>query len=220
MIKKLLAVTIVLFTFCLFTSSVLAYTDFFNFKKPVPNPELNRNACKAEGKAVIDVVQKVQNDVDSGLGSNAYFPGQTNYWNVESYTRHIKVWQDKDNDPTTWCAIVTYENGHFDAFYKQTGPGGTGLIGSGVDGVMRGGYRAVFNGTMLQDPAWAKKGNIGTFDYNCDLLANCPGRVDWVAQYFGPGYTNFDRPYWGWTYNAGKHGVWVNASTGNSGNIL
>ncbi|HVT01672.1 MAG TPA: hypothetical protein VHE53_05610, partial [Patescibacteria group bacterium] len=126
--------------------------------------ELTRAKCETTGNPVIDVIQRVKNDVDSGFGSSAYFPTEANYWNVESYTRHIKVWSKGAN---TWCATVVYDDGHFNAFYKQTGPGGTGLIGAGVDGEMRGGYRStVFTGTLSATPAWPTHGSVGTTDYN------------------------------------------------------
>lgn len=181
--------------------------------------ELTRSKCNASGDPVINVTQKVQNDVDSGFSPNAYFPGEANYWNVESYTRHIKVWQTGEG---AWCATVAYDGGHFNAFYRQTGPAGTGLIGSDVDGEMRGGYRATFTGTLSSTPLWPTNGNVGTFNYSCDLHANCTGRVDWVAQYF-PGYAGFAQPWWGWIYKAGSHGTWINAidvSPADSGNIL
>lgn len=179
--------------------------------------ELTRANCNASGNPVIDVTQKVKNDVDSGFGVNAYFPTEANNWNVESYTRRIKVWSVGTD---TWCATVAYD-GNFDAFYKQTGPGGVGLIGADVDGEMNGGYRSTaFTGVLA--PVWPTHGNVGTTDYNCDLHANCPGRVDWVAQYF-PGYSGFDLEWWGWIYKAGGHGTWINAIDvlpADSGNIL
>lgn len=178
--------------------------------------ELTRAKCNASGDPVINVTQKVQNDVDSGVGPNTYFPGEANYWNVESYTRHIKVWSVGVN---TWCATVAYDGGHFNAFYKQTGPGGTGLIGSDVDGEMHGGYRStVFTGALV--PTWPTSGNVGTYNYDCDLHGVCgPGRVNWIAKYF-PTNTDFDLAWWGWIYKAGSHGTWINSVDGNSGNIL
>lgn len=180
--------------------------------------ELTKVKCNAKGNPVINITQKVQNDVDSGFGSNAYFPGQANYWNVESYTRHIKVWSVGEGK---WCATVAFDGGKFNAFYKQTGPGGTGLIGADINGEMRGGYRATFNGTFSPTD-WPTNGNVGTFDYNCSLLQDCPGAVSWLSKYF-PGYTNFDQPWWGWIYKAGNHGTWINAIDvlpADSGNIL
>lgn len=173
--------------------------------------QLDPKACAAEGKVVINVEEKVLNDADSGF--------QGNYWAFDSYTRHIKVWQ---TGPDTWCATVKYE-GKFEAVEGQKAPGVSGTIGADVDGNLNGGYRATFTGTLLADPSWPTHGNVGTIDYECDLNANCPGRVDWVAQYFGPGYTNFDQPWWGWIYKSnGHHGTWLNeidVLPADSGNI-
>lgn len=181
--------------------------------------ELTRAKCNATGNPVVNITQKVKNDVDSGFGTSAYFPPEANYWNVEGYVRHIKVWS---TGTSTWCATVAYNGGHFNAFYKQTGPGGTGLIGSDVDGQMRGGYRATFTGTFASTD-WPTNGNVGTYDYDCNLHGVCgPNRVDWIAKYF-PGYTSFDQPWWGWIYKAGDHGTWINAIDvlqADSGNIL
>ncbi len=185
-----------------------------------PDNQLSKSACGDKlGKPVIDITQRVQNDTDSGFGANVYFPSPVgNYWNVEGYTRHIQAWSTGD---TSWCAIVLYDNGHFNAFYKQTGPAGTGIIGSDVEGEMHGGYRATFNGTLLSTTLWPKTGNVGTFNYDCNLAGVCgAGRVDWIGQYFGPSYTGFAQPWWGWIYTASGHGTWINAFEGSSGNIL
>lgn len=195
------------------------YEDGSNHNIFNADRELTRDKCSASGEPVINVTQKVENDVDSGFGSNNFFPTETNYWNVESYTRHIRVWPTGDN---TWCAIVSYDGGRFNAFNNQTGPSGNGLIGPGVDGEMRGGYRATFTGSLSLLLTWPTIGNVGTFDYRCNLHAVCPGRVDWVAQYF-LGYTNFEQPWWGWIYEAGDNGTWINAidvAPAASGNIL
>lgn len=179
-----------------------------------PDKQLSDSACGTKlGRPVVDVNEKVENDADSGEAGN--------YWAFDYYTRHIKVWTTGAN---AYCATVTY-NGNFYAVPGQIGPGNapTGaLINTPTDqpvhGNMNGGYRATFNGTLSSSPAWPTHGNVGTVNYQCDLLANCPGRVDWVGQYF-PGYTAFDQPYWGWKYNGGSHGTWINAVSGNSGNI-
>lgn len=234
MFRKITILSATLLVVLFFSVSVFANTEHFgqfNRHHNNRNPELNRRACQTEGRAIVDVIQKVKNDTDSGFGANVYFPASANYWNVENYTRHITVWRDRDGNPDTWCATVEYYNGRFDALYKQTGPAGTGTISAFVEGEMRGGYRAIITGAMLASPTWALSGNVGTFDYDCDFAGNCgPARVDWVAQYFDPSY-GFDFKYWGWTYKAGSHGTWVNqcdsaeiptnpACTGGSGNIL
>jgi hypothetical protein len=125
----------------------------------------------------------------------------------------------------SYCAIVTYD-GKFYAVPGQAGPGSASLAGPLIDtstnqpvnGDFRGGYRATFNGTLTVGP-WPTNGNVGTTNYKCNIAGTCPEAIDWVGQYF-PGYTNFDQPWWGWRYDGGSHGTWINASTGNSGNIL
>lgn len=191
--------------------------DNHNSRNFNPDKQLSKSACGDNLKdPIINVTQKVQNDVDSGLGLNVYFPTKGNYWNVESYTRHIKVWSAGENK---WCATVAYDGGKFNAFYKQTGPAGTGLIGADVNGEMHGGYRStMFTGTFT--PTWPTNGNVGTFNYDGDLQGNVPGKVDWLAKYF-PDNAGFDFAWWGWIYNANDHhGTWINSADVNSGNIL
>lgn len=176
-----------------------------------PGNELSKSKCtNATGNPIINVTQKVRNDADSGEAGN--------YWAFDYYTRHIKVWSTGEN---SYCAIVAYD-GDFFAVPGQVGPGNDPVnerIDSPVNGKMSGGYRATFNGTLSGSPAWPTNGSVGTTNYRCNIVADCPGRVDWVGQYF-PGYSNFDQPWWGWQYKAGSHGTWINAVDGNSGNIL
>lgn len=97
-------------------------------------------------------------------------------------------------------------------------PGATNILDGDEDGVLQGGYDATVVGTILASPAWPTRGFVGEHDYQCDIVANCPGYVSWLAQYFAPGYS-FTYNWWGWIYRAGKHGVWINSSDGNSGDI-
>ena len=168
--------------------------------------EVNPGKCDKVGKPVINVVQKIVNDVDSGLGG---------YWAFDHTTRHIQVWATNTTDE--YCAVVQYE-GKFDAQEGQASPGNTGTLDGDEDGAFQGGYRATINGTLKTSPNWATRGSVGTTDYDCDLTANCPGYVNWVEQYFDGGYS-FAYEWWGWIYHAGKHGTWVNSSDGNTGDI-
>jgi len=177
---------------------------------PIGKGELNREACNAVGKAVIDVNEKVLNDADSGTDGNT--------WAIDNYSRHIQVWQKSDD---TWCAVVTYKGGKFAAIAGAASPGtAANFIGANVKGEFSGGYRATFTGTLLTTPLWPTHGSVGTVDYQCDALGNCSGYVDWVAQYFTP-YSSFVQTWWGWSYKAsGHHGTWVNSIAGNSGDIF
>ena len=209
MIKKLIAIAAVTGAFLFLASPTYAFDNLHLGSRN----QLNSNACNKEGRIIIDAVEKVKNDVDSGFAGN---------WAIDNYTREIKVWQTKDNDPTTWCAVVKYD-GNFNAVAGQTGPGGTGIIGKNVKGELHGGYRATFTGTLKTIPQWRKFGFVGNIDYHCNITGSTCNYVSWTDQYFD-NVTNFDQPWWGWIYNADKHhGTWlnqINVLPANSGNIL
>ncbi len=168
--------------------------------------ELSAARCDSTGAPVINVVQKVVGDVDSGEAGN--------YWAFDSFARHIQVW---DQGGGAYCAIVQYD-GKFDAQAGETSPGAGDVLDGDEDGTFHGGYRAIITGDLLDSPTWKTRGSVGTFDYGCDLAGNCPGYVSWIDQYFEPG-SGFDYEWWGWTYRAGKHGTWINSADGNSGDI-
>jgi len=166
--------------------------------------QLNSSQC-GSGKPVINVVEKVLNDADSAVGGT--------YWALDNVTRQIQVWQ---TGPDTFCATVQYE-GSFTTFAGNS-PSGLSTVSADITGTIHGGYTATFEGTLSNPDGTATHGNIGTVDYQCDPNGNCPGYVDWVGMYF-PGYSNFAQPWWGWIYRTPHNGTWVNASSGNSGDI-
>lgn len=161
------------------------------------------SACPI-GPVVVNVVQKVLNSVDSGTGG---------YWAFDDYIRQIQVVQ---TGPSSFCATVQYQGSFTTA--AGTSPGSSGAVGAGVVGTFQGGYvSTIFTGTLKTGVR--TKGSIGTFDYQCDISGNCPGAVSWPTLFFN-GIVGFDiGGWWGWVYHAGNNGSWVNASTGNSGDI-
>lgn len=162
--------------------------------------------CDKSGAPIINVTGKIENTVDSGEGGN--------YWAFDDFNRQIKVYGNGDG---TFCVELLNE-GQFDSQAGQQSPGDTGTLLGEEDGTFNGGYQATITGTLLATPLWPTKGNVGTVDYQCDISGTCPGYVSWVGQYFAPSYS-FEYDFWGWTYNY-KNCVWVNVSTGNSGDIL
>jgi len=114
---------------------------------------------------------------------------------------------------------VVYDGTAF-AIEGAIGPGGSGLIGDNVKAKIKGGYRATITGTLLPTLLWPTHGSVvkGTVDYGCSILAICPGYVDWTTQYFS-GVSSFTEVWWGWFYDAGNHGKWLNSIGGNAGNI-
>lgn len=169
--------------------------------------EVSQTQCDAIGKPVINVQQKVLNDVDSGEAGN--------YWAFDTAERHIQVWAQSDG---TYCAVVSYA-GKFDGVAGQTSPGDGGTLSGDEKGTFQGGYRATITGTLLASPLWPARGSVGKTDYQCDISGVCPGYVSWIGQYFEPSY-GFDYEWWGWIYHGGKYGVWINSVDGNTGDIL
>lgn len=169
--------------------------------------ETTRLACDGTGAPVINVTQHVTGDIDSGFNGG---------WAVDTYTRRIQVWELSEGE---YCAVVRYA-GTFEAIAGANSPGQGSLATLDGDekGNLQGGYRAIITGEMVADPAWRTRGTVGRFDYECSSLSVCPGAVDWVEQYFGTGH-EFQYEFWGWVYRAGRHGTWVNASTGSTGDI-
>jgi len=163
------------------------------------------SACPS-GPLVINVVEKVVNDDDSGVAGNA--------WALDDFVRQIQV---VDTGGGTFCATVSY-HGSFTTF-AGISPGGTGSVDAGVVGTFEGGYVSTqFSATLKSAPLARVRGSIGTFDYQCDDAFNCPGSFDWTTLYFD-NVAGFDLAWWGWVYHAGNNGSWVNAISGNSGDI-
>lgn len=189
------------------------------------------NAVK--GNLLVSVTEKVINDADSGQAGN--------YWALDAFTRTIKVWNLGSD---SYCAVVNY-TGTFAAQAGQKSPGTTattgGILTGDEVGTIKGGYVAQITGPLdVTDPTgWPLLGKVNmgnAVDYQCviagDGSASCPGVVDWTTKYFDTSSASFtfnENP-WGWKYigkdaptapDAGTAaGVWVNASTGNSGDIL
>jgi len=176
-------------------------------------PELDFGAqfaaqsCNGTGAPVVDVSEKIRNDADTGAAGN--------YWGLDTSGRTIEMWKTADGD---YCALVRY-GGSFTAFAGQRSPGGTGTLTGSETGSVEGGYKIIITGTPLADPAWKTSGDIGTVDYQCDAQGHCPGSVNWLDRYFSPGYT-FEQPWWVWIYRANGGKTWINAITGNQGDII
>lgn len=186
---------------------IVAFTYFrLNSSQANSGKELNASNCNTEGELVINVTEKVVKTVDSGQGGNN--------WAFDDLNRKIQVWRT-GND--TYCALIENE-GKFDSQERQKSPGNTAYLTGDEDGTFKGGYRAKIVGSMKEDPAWSTKGSVGTHAYNCDINGSCPGYVNWVDQYFSPGY-KFSYEWWGWDYKY-KNNTWTNSSDGNSGDII
>jgi hypothetical protein len=165
------------------------------------------------GSRVIDVTERIVNDADSGEAGN--------YWGYDTILRHIQVW---NTGPNAYCATVIY-TGAFRAVAGQRSPGNTGVLTGDERGTFSGGYQSThFTGNLYVSNStnWPVRGEVHPepVNYKCDIQGTCPGSIDWTTKYFST-TSGFDLAVWGWKYVATDHdGVWINASTGNSGDIL
>ena len=179
------------------------------------------SAGAVRGNKVIDVTESIANDVDSGQAGNN--------WAFDRVHRSITIW---NVGPDQYCAIINYYDSTFKAVAGQTSPGMGGTLSGEEYGSFSGSALFTITGQLyVSDPgAWPTSGKVNggaTVDYQCDILGSCPGYVSFVAKYFS-GTPTVDEPQWGWKY-IGKvsgtkpptsAGSWVNAYTGNSGDIL
>ena len=146
------------------------------FAAPAPSDHtnfgstLNASTCNTSGSPVVNITFKVTNDFDSGVAGNA--------WANDNYNKHVQVWQQSDG---SFCAIAKYQGQLLplpDQVLKIQE-----TVGAGVKGTFEGGYQATFNGTLNRN--LPTKGNIGSFDYQCNGTFTCPGSYDWAGAYFG-----------------------------------
>ena len=176
---------------------------------------VNASQCPNKvGKPIINITQKVVNDIDSGFNG---------YWAFDNNNRQIQVWKTSTN--RTYCAVVRYE-GQFKAKEGQNGPGlgYTTKLAGDEKGTFQGGYIAKIVGDLVTNPDWITNGSIGVYDYNCDIFTKeCSGRVPWVSVYFSSVNTEdpsqFNQTWWGWIYHGGIYGTWINSINLNFGNI-
>ena len=174
-------------------------------------------SCGATTRPVIDVTEKIIHDADSGIAGDN--------WAFDTITRHIRVW---NMGGANYCGVVA-DDAEFHAVAGQISPAATGILTGDEHGDFNGGYvTVVFSDTLnVKDPSnWPLKGKVnhgGPVDYMCDISGNCPGYIDWLTKYFtGASFNTVGLADWGWKYVAAdrRDGVWINANSGNSGDIL
>jgi hypothetical protein len=168
---------------------------------PGPGNGSGRQACVASGPALVNVHFTMINDFDSGVAGNA--------WANDTITRQLQIWQVGAD---TYCASVS-DQGSF-VTIAGASPGGASTVSAGIAGKIKGGYTTtLLTGTFSANIA--VRGNLGTFDLGCTTAYDCTGDH--------PSYTSYglsgDLAAWGWVYQTQSNGIWVNASTGNSGDI-
>jgi hypothetical protein len=88
-------------------------------------------------------------------------------------------------------------------------------------GRMSGGYNTgTFSGSLVANPTYDTKGQLGSFDLMCTNAYTCPGDHPTVSSYVS-GW-NGNLAWWGWQYKTAQNGTWTNAvdvSGTSQGNI-
>lgn len=174
-------------------------------------------SCFQNPKAlVVNVNFGILNDADSGTKGNE--------WAVDTINRTVQVYQISES---SFCAVVT-DQGTFVTVAGASPQAATdigGTVSAGINGTLSGGYQETFDGTLRisSDGGQVFFGNIGTFDYQCKGVDNCPGAFDWLDNYFTRvNQDSVNMFQWGWTYHTAcndANGSWTNALGGNSGDI-
>ena len=203
--KKIIGSGIGLLALALSAATVFAATNPKEFSEEMKR-ELGNPAC-SDGVLVVDVSHGVTNDIDSGFGG---------YWAYDNYTRDLKAYDHGDG---LYCVVAKYR-GTFDAVQGRTSPGTGYILDGNEDGMFKGGYWGKLRGQLKEVPDYPTSGNIGSFDYGCDIAvgpSSC-SYWSWLGAYFEPGYS-FNYGWWGWLYLSPNHGWWINASTGSVGDI-
>lgn len=198
---------LVFFCAALLVTAVTASAALAVHSPPAANPV----QC-AQGKLVVNVNYTLKNDYDSGVAGNA--------WANDTINRHLQIRQvgrALPDSTTQYCATVN-DNGSFVTF-AGVSPAGTSTVSAGINGRINGGYTTIlFTGTLNPSPAYATHGNLGTFDLQCIDAYNCPGAHPSFLSYFS-GSPSWDYADWSWAYHTAQNGNWLNADSGNTGDI-
>ena len=151
-------------------------------------------AC-GDGKPVLAVSYRVQNDVDTGV------KGKT--WAFDTYTRAVRVWRKA---PGRFCSVSSYD-GEF-ASVEGASPGGKWQLPAGIRGTFTGASVTTFRG-RLAVRGHPLRGFLGVKDFACttaDVKGRCSGTWDWVGDYFA-GVAAFRYTRYSFRYHATENGT-------------
>ncbi len=171
--------------------------------------EIGPNQCTADTTAtqIVDVTFTLDNYADSGY---------VGAWALDTVHRHLRIWRQSQGG---FCAQIADANSSF-VTLAGYGPTGLSFLPAGIEGTFSGGY--VIAGIAGRfSPGYKTEGDLGTFDAKCDAEFNCAGAHPSWLSYFTH-VTTGGFAGWGWLYDAGAHGVWldqVNVSPPYGGDI-
>jgi hypothetical protein len=166
-------------------------------KVPLDRKSISAAQCTPRGsgaRQVVDVSFVLQNYADAGYASQ---------WATANVKRHLRIWRHSDG---TYCAQVQDDGS---TFVTRGGfsPTGEALIREGITGTFEGGYVTLHIVGRFK-PSFPARGNLGSFDTQCDEDFDCKGRYPtWLSYFVKPKAAQF--AHWGWLYDAGEHGKWL-----------
>ena len=159
-----------------------------------PGPvSTGKQACKASGPALVNV-HYTYTSPDSGVGGND--------WANDTINRQLQIWK---TGVDTYCASVT-DQGSFVTVAGKS-PEATGIVSAGITGKLKGGYTTTaLTGEFKPNGLATTRGNLGNFTHEDRPSFMSYGLSGALAD-------------WGWVYETENNGTWINAFTGNSGDI-
>lgn len=199
--KSLLVVCVALATLGVLPGSAMASST----PSSVALPPLS-----CTGTLLVDVSVRVLNEADAGVLGNI--------WALDAINERARVWQtvapSAVGSPGGYC-VVTSSSGSFVTFAGPS-PEGSGTVTAGVDGWVVSVQR--FEVTAIFQPVVPVSGFLGTFDFRCNQQGVCPGNVRFSSFLFQH-ITAFGGAGLASVYFAGRHGTWVQTSSGDLGDI-
>jgi hypothetical protein len=172
--------------------------------------------CDTNAAVRVNVTFLVTNDVDSGTDEK--------FWALDAFHRSVVVYEESNHH---FCAVVTDTQGTFTTISGNSPQWATtgGTVSASVLGTFAGGEVETFEAHLRSNPVLSPTGFLGTMNYQCPPTPTsvCLNKFDWLSTYFDEvNKESLDIPVWGWTYHTAcndANGFWVDASTGNAGDI-
>jgi hypothetical protein len=189
--------------FSLFAVSILSLALGGPGSTAAPSPQLKLdlaaigpNQCTASTAAtqIVDVTFTLDNYADSGY---------VGAWALDTVHRHLRIWRQSQG---AFCAQIADDSSSF-VTLAGYGPTGMSFLPAGIEGTFAGGY-VVAGIAGRFSPHYKTQGNLGTFNAQCDATFTCKGAHPSWLSYFSH-VTAGGFAGWGWLYDAGAHGVWL-----------
>jgi hypothetical protein len=154
---------------------------------------------------VVDVSLTYRNIGDLGADGHV--------WALDQATQQFQMWRIGTN---AYC-IKRLDVGTFTSFAGLS-PEGTGTIQAGITGPFVGLSYIRVSGKF--EPAIATTGSVGDFNGQCQQDGTCLGEEPRLIRRYFSRVNAIDFGVFVFTANGGACGIWIQTSTGNTGDIV